>query len=322
MLNAIITWSIQHRRWVVLGWLAVAVGRRPGVHALPLDAFPDTTPVQVQINVTAPSLAPLEIERQLTFPVEQAISGLPGLSEVRSVSRFGYAQVTVTFDDGTDALPGSSGGERAPAARGAAARHRAPLARAAVHRPRRGLPLSRERATGSRWPSSAVPTTGSSSRSSARCRAWPRSTRGGATSARSRSRRSRAPPHLRPRASTTWSRPSSRTWAHWVVAPSTRRASPPSCAASALLGQLRDVEEVVVTTVPACPSASPTWRGWSRDGSCAAGAATADGKGEVVLGLGFMLIGQNSHDVTTAWRLRLEEVRALAARRRSRPACL
>ncbi|MEZ6091782.1 MAG: efflux RND transporter permease subunit [Pirellulaceae bacterium] len=69
---------------------------------LDIDAFPDTTPVQIQINTVAPSLASEEIERQITFPVEQAISGLPGLHELRSISKFGLSQVVVIFDDGID----------------------------------------------------------------------------------------------------------------------------------------------------------------------------------------------------------------------------
>ncbi len=102
MLNGIITWSLEHR-FLVIALTLVVVGA--GVNAvirLPLDAFPDTTPVQVQINTTASALAPLEIEQQITFPVEQAIAGLPGLDEVRSISKFGLSQVTVTFEDGTD----------------------------------------------------------------------------------------------------------------------------------------------------------------------------------------------------------------------------
>src|SRR6185295_17510897 len=66
------------------------------------DAFPDTTPVQVQINTVAPALGPDEIESQITYPIEQEISGLPGLTGVRSVSKFGLSQVVVTFRDGTD----------------------------------------------------------------------------------------------------------------------------------------------------------------------------------------------------------------------------
>src|SRR5439155_26055626 len=69
---------------------------------LDIDAFPDTTPVQVQINTTAPSLTPEEVERQITFPIEQKIGGMPHLQQLRSVSKFGLSQVVVTFDDGTE----------------------------------------------------------------------------------------------------------------------------------------------------------------------------------------------------------------------------
>jgi cobalt-zinc-cadmium resistance protein CzcA len=102
MLNAIITWSLGHRFLVIALTLVMVAA---GVHTLlrlPVDAFPDTTPVQVQINTTATALSPLEIEQQITFPVEQAIAGLPDLEEVRSISKFGLSQVTVTFADRTD----------------------------------------------------------------------------------------------------------------------------------------------------------------------------------------------------------------------------
>src|SRR6185312_11489039 len=69
---------------------------------LPIDAVPDVTNVQVQVLTAAPSLAPLEIERQITFPVEVAMSGLPDLIEIRSVSKFGLSAVTVVFDDSVD----------------------------------------------------------------------------------------------------------------------------------------------------------------------------------------------------------------------------
>lgn len=68
---------------------------------LPVDAFPDTSPVQVQINTTAPALNAAEIEQQLTLPIELAISGLPGLENVRSVSKFGFCQVVAIFKDDT-----------------------------------------------------------------------------------------------------------------------------------------------------------------------------------------------------------------------------
>jgi len=102
VLNAIITWSLGHRFLVIALTLALLATGVLTLMRLPVAAFPDTTPVQVQINTVAPSLAPLEIEQQLTFPVEQAIAGLPGLEEVRSISKFGLSQVTTTFDDRTE----------------------------------------------------------------------------------------------------------------------------------------------------------------------------------------------------------------------------
>ena len=102
MLNAVITWSLRHRLVVILGWIGIVVAGVLAFRRLPIDAFPDTTPVMVQVNTSAPSLSPLEAERQITTRVEQAISGLPGLEEVRSISKFGLSQVTVTFEDGTD----------------------------------------------------------------------------------------------------------------------------------------------------------------------------------------------------------------------------
>ncbi len=69
---------------------------------LDIDAFPDTTPVQVQINTTTPALAPEEVERLITYPIEQAIVGLPNIEQLRSISKFGLSQVVVLFDDGTD----------------------------------------------------------------------------------------------------------------------------------------------------------------------------------------------------------------------------
>jgi cobalt-zinc-cadmium resistance protein CzcA len=69
---------------------------------LPIDAIPDVTNVQVQVNTNAPALSPLEVERQITLPVELAMFGLPQLQQIRSLSKFGLSQVTVIFEDGTD----------------------------------------------------------------------------------------------------------------------------------------------------------------------------------------------------------------------------
>ena len=102
MLNGIIDWSLHNRFLVlaaVLGFVGLGLLALP---QLPMDAFPDTTPVQVQINTVAPELSPDEVERLITFPVEYALGGLKGLGELRSVSKFGFSQVVVIFEDGTD----------------------------------------------------------------------------------------------------------------------------------------------------------------------------------------------------------------------------
>jgi cobalt-zinc-cadmium resistance protein CzcA len=102
MLNWIIDFSLRNRIAVLL---AVGVLAAVGVFSmrhLDLDAFPDTTPVQVQINTVTSSLGPEEVEQQITFPVEQVLSGLPRVLSIRSVSKFGLSQVVVTFEDGTD----------------------------------------------------------------------------------------------------------------------------------------------------------------------------------------------------------------------------
>jgi cobalt-zinc-cadmium resistance protein CzcA len=80
----------------------LAIAGTTAVFRLPFDAFPDTTPVMVQINVSAPGWAPDEIERQVTYPIERELSGLTGLREVRSLSRYGISQVNLIFDDGVD----------------------------------------------------------------------------------------------------------------------------------------------------------------------------------------------------------------------------
>ena len=102
MLNWIITFSLKNRLLVcVLAAALVVIGGR-SLSILPIDAFPDTTPVQVQINTTAAALNPQETEAQITIPVELAVSGLPGLQNVRSISKFGLSQVVATFDDTSD----------------------------------------------------------------------------------------------------------------------------------------------------------------------------------------------------------------------------
>src|SRR6187402_18624 len=102
MIDALLQFSIA-RRWLVM-FLVLAVG---GVGVwnylrLPIDAVPDITNVQVQINTEAPGFSPLEAEQRVTYPVETAMAGLPMLDYTRSLSRYGLSQVTVVFKDGTD----------------------------------------------------------------------------------------------------------------------------------------------------------------------------------------------------------------------------
>jgi cobalt-zinc-cadmium resistance protein CzcA len=102
MLERIIRFSIAHR-WLmlVLTGALIALGVWSYRH-LPIDATPDITNVQVQINTQAPGYSPLEAEQRVTFPIETAMSGLPRLDNTRSLSRYGLSQVTVVFKDGTD----------------------------------------------------------------------------------------------------------------------------------------------------------------------------------------------------------------------------
>lgn len=102
MLGRVLSFSVEHR-FVVLLLTLLAAGA--GVHTLgrlPIDAVPDITNVQVQINTELASLPPVDIERQVTFPIEMALSGIPGLSYTRSLSRNGFSQVTAVFDDAVD----------------------------------------------------------------------------------------------------------------------------------------------------------------------------------------------------------------------------
>src|SRR5918911_343994 len=102
MIERLIAASV-HQRWLVLllALGAFAFGVWNSQH-LPIDAVPDITNVQVQINTRATGYSPLETEQRITFPVETAMGGLPKLDYTRSLSRYGLSQVTVVFKDGTD----------------------------------------------------------------------------------------------------------------------------------------------------------------------------------------------------------------------------
>jgi cobalt-zinc-cadmium resistance protein CzcA len=98
----LIRMSMEQRVIVLLAAVGLCVGGLFAFRSVPIDAFPDVTPVQVQVITRAPSLAPPEIERLVTFPLEIEFTNLPGKTQLRSVSRFGLSVITVVFEDAVD----------------------------------------------------------------------------------------------------------------------------------------------------------------------------------------------------------------------------
>jgi len=102
MLNRLLEFSVRQRVFVLLATLVlIGIGVYSALR-LPIDAVPDITNVQVQINTAVPALAPEEIEKLVTFPIENEMAGVPGLMELRSLSKFGLSQITLVFEEGTD----------------------------------------------------------------------------------------------------------------------------------------------------------------------------------------------------------------------------
>ena len=102
MIARIVSWAVE-KRWLVLLFTALAaVIGAYSLSRLPIDAVPDITNNQVQINVRAPALSPELVEKQVSFPIETALAGIPGLEYTRSLSRNGFAQITAVFADSTD----------------------------------------------------------------------------------------------------------------------------------------------------------------------------------------------------------------------------
>jgi cobalt-zinc-cadmium resistance protein CzcA len=102
MLNRILEFSLANRFLIIIIALVIAGLGIRSILILPIGAVPDVTPNQVQILTNSPGLGPVEVERFITFPVETAMSGLPGIEGIRSVSRFGLSAVTVTFEEDVD----------------------------------------------------------------------------------------------------------------------------------------------------------------------------------------------------------------------------
>jgi heavy metal efflux system protein len=102
MIDKILEFAVRQRVLMLMGALALLLGGIWSATKLPMDAIPDITGVQVQVNTTIPSLAPDEVENLVTFPLETALGGIAGVTEMRSLSRFGLSQITLQFADRTD----------------------------------------------------------------------------------------------------------------------------------------------------------------------------------------------------------------------------
>ena len=308
MLNAIITWSLRNRLIVVLGSIALVVAGGLAFRRLSIDAFPDTTPVQVQVNTVAPALSPLEIERQITAPIEQAISGLPRLEEVRSVSKFGLSQVTVIFEDGTDIYrsrqvvmerlqtvelpPGIATPALGPVATGLGE-----VLHYLVTGEGRSLAELR---TAQDW---IVKPQLRSVPGVAEVNAW-----GGDE------RQIHVvvdPFELKKRGLTLDGLAEAVERNNENVGGGSLDEGGESSLIQgvALLTRLADVEEIVIAAKDGVPVRVKDVARVIEGREIRRGAVTADGKGEVVLGLGFMLMGENSHDVTNRLKVRLAEVK-------------
>lgn len=308
MLTRILEWSLHHRLVVVLGWAAIAVAGVLSGLRLPLDAFPDTTPVQVQVNTIAPALAPLEIERQITRPVELAISGLPRLQEVRSVSKFGYGQVTVTFEDGTDIYlarqvvaerlqalelsPGIQRPQLGPVATGLGE-----VFHYLVTGPDKTLAELR---TAQKW---IIAPQLRSVPGVAEVNSW-----GGDE----RQIHVVVDPLQLQRYGLSLT-----DLGHALEANNTNvgggtldRAGESSLVQGiGIATRIPDIEEMIIEARKGVPIRVRDVAKVVEGREIRRGAVTADGRGEVVLGLGFMLIGENSHDVAGRLRVRLDEIR-------------
>src|SRR3569623_96933 len=102
VLNKLVEASLRYKILVIMGFIVIGFMGWRAVNSIPIDAFPDVTPVQVNIYTESPGLAAEDVEQLLTFPVESGMAGLPAVTEIRSVSLFGLSYVSVYFEDDVD----------------------------------------------------------------------------------------------------------------------------------------------------------------------------------------------------------------------------
>ncbi len=308
MLNRVIDLSLRHRLIVILASLGIVVAGVIAFRRLPIDAFPDTTPVQVQINTVAPALSPLEIERQITAPVEQAISGLPRLEEVRSLTRFGLSQVTVIFEDGTDIYlarqvvserlqavvlpPDIARPQLGPVATGLGEVFHYTVSG-------EGKSLSELR-TVHDW---VIKPQLRSVRGVAEVNAW------GGDERQVQVVVDPVDLHTRDLTLTDLAEALERNNANVGGGMLDEAGESSLIQGIGIVTSRQEIEEIVIAAHDGVPIRVRDVAKVVDGREIRRAAVTADGKGEIVLGLGFMMMGENSHEVTSRLRLRLEEVK-------------
>jgi len=308
VLNWIIDYSLRHRAAVILATLALATVGGLSLRFLDIDAFPDTTPVQVQINTIAPALGPEEVERRITFPIEQAIGGLPGLEAMRSVSKFGFSQVVVTFEDGTDIY----------FARQLINERLATVELSeGIGRPKMG-PV----ATGLGEVFHYVVTGAGNDVTELRTihdwfvRPKMRTVRGAAEinswGGYEKQYQVRIDPNLLIKFNLTFDqvvqavRDNNRNVGAGNVREGTQAVL---VQAIGRTNNAEQIKSIVITARDGVPIRVADVADVTIGSEIRRGAVTADGRGEVVMGLGFMLMGENTHEITWAMKRRLDEIR-------------
>jgi len=312
VLERIISWSLANRLAVLAGAALWVVAGLLALRALNIDAFPDTTPVQVQVNAYASSLVPEEIERQITFPIELAMSGMPGLAEIRSLSMFGLSQVVVTFADGTDIyFARQLINERLASVE----------LPPEIERPKMG-PVSTGLGEVFHYLLVKQPLEGEQDLIRLRiAQDWQvkpalRATRGAAEvnswGGYEKQYQVRIDPNMIIKYSLTFDEvvkaveENNRNVGAGNVREGTRSVLVQGLGRTTNVDQIKGI---VITARHGVPIRVADVAEVAIGSEIRRGAVTADGKGEVVMGLGFMLMGENTHQVTWAMKDRLEEIK-------------
>lgn len=309
MLNWVIDFSLRHRFFVILAAAVFAVAGALSLRYLDIDAFPDTTPVQVQINTVAPALGPEEVEQRITFPVEQAIGGLPGLEQMRSVSKFGLSQVVVTFKDGMDIY----------FARQLINERLATVELAAgIERPKMG-PVATGLGEVFHY---VVRAAGNDPTEARTIHDWVvkpkmRTVKGAAEinswGGYEKQYQVRIDPSLLIKYSLTFDQvvraveENNQNVGGGMVREGTQAVLVQGLGRT---GNIDQIKGIVITAKDGVPVRVGDVADVTIGSEIRRGAVTADGKGEVVMGLGFMLMGENTHEVTRAMAQRLDEIKA------------